>query len=146
MPRARSQSPPAESSPEPRDEPRIDDVIPAAALPLGEVEILGAHLGPLTFGPPAVLVDGHSAHVLMSRPTRLALRIPEDAATGPIEVRTPAGGSNQAPIRVAHQLSEGLHPVTSPAVSRSGMIYATISGPASSTRRAWLSTLKAICL
>jgi sugar lactone lactonase YvrE len=30
---------------------------------------------------------------------------------------------------VAHQLSEGLHPVTSPAVSRSGMIYATISGP-----------------
>jgi sugar lactone lactonase YvrE len=32
-------------------------------------------------------------------------------------------------LRVAHQLSEGLHPVTSPAVSRSGMIYATISGP-----------------
>jgi sugar lactone lactonase YvrE len=30
---------------------------------------------------------------------------------------------------VARQLSEGLHPVTSPAVSRSGMIYATISGP-----------------
>jgi sugar lactone lactonase YvrE len=30
---------------------------------------------------------------------------------------------------VANQLSEGLHPVTSPAVSRSGMIYATISGP-----------------
>jgi hypothetical protein len=33
------------------------------------------------------------------------------------------------PLRVARQLSEGLHPVTSPAVSRSGMIYATISGP-----------------
>jgi sugar lactone lactonase YvrE len=129
MPRARSQSAPAESSPEPRVEPRIDDVVPAAALPLGEIELFGAHLGPLAFGPPAVLVDGHSAHVLMSRPTRLALRIPEDATTGTIEVRTPAGGSNQAPIRVAHQLSEGLHPVTSPAVSRSGMIYATISGP-----------------
>jgi len=33
------------------------------------------------------------------------------------------------PLRVARQLSDGLHPVTSPAVSRSGMIYATISGP-----------------
>jgi sugar lactone lactonase YvrE len=65
----------------------------------------------------------------MSRPTRLAFCVPETAATGLIEVRNPAGASNRAPIRVANQLSEGLHPVTSPAVSRSGMIYATISGP-----------------
>jgi len=125
MPRARSQSAASEVYPD----PRIDDVIPAAALPLGEIELIGAHLGPLAFGPPAVLVDGHSAHVLMSRPTRLALRVPEDAGTGLIEVRSPSGASNLAPLRVAQQLSEGLHPVTSPAVSRSGMIYATISGP-----------------
>jgi sugar lactone lactonase YvrE len=44
-------------------------------------------------------------------------------------VRNSAGSSNAAPLRVARQLSEGLHPVTNPAVSRSGMIYATISGP-----------------
>ncbi|MGA3045648.1 MAG: gluconolaconase [Terracidiphilus sp.] len=124
MPRARTQSA-AETLPD----PRIDDVVPAAALPLGEVELIGAHLGPLSFGPPAVLVEGHSAHVLMSRPNRLALRVPEQASTGFVEVRNPAGGSTVAPLRVAHQLSEGLHPVTSPAVSRSGMIYATISGP-----------------
>jgi sugar lactone lactonase YvrE len=123
MPRARSQSA-AEVLPD----PRIDDIVPAAALPLGDIELIGAHLGPLAFGPPAVLVDGHSAHVLMSRPTRLALRVPEDASTGLIEVRSPSGASIGAPLRVARQLSEGLHPVTSPAVSRSGMIYATISG------------------
>jgi sugar lactone lactonase YvrE len=123
MPRARSQS--VEAHPD----PRIDDIVPAAALPLGEVELIGAHLGPLAFGPPAVLVDGHSAHVLMSRPTRLALRIPEEASTGLIEVRSPSGASNTVPLRIGHQLSAGLHPVTSPAVSRSGMIYATISGP-----------------
>ena len=128
MPRTRSQS-----APEILPEPRIDDIVPAAALPLGEVELIGAHLGPFSFGQsavlPAVLVDGHPAHVSMSRPTRLALRVPEGASTGLIEVRNPAGASNAAPLRVAHQLSEGLHPVTSPAVSRSGMIYATISGP-----------------
>ena len=128
MPRSHPQS-----VPEILPEPRIDSIDPAACLPLGEVELTGVHLGPLGFGQPAVLptvlVDGQPAHVLMSRPTRLALRVPEQASTGLIEVRNPFGASNGAPLRVARQLSDGLHPVTSPAVSRSGMIYATISGP-----------------
>src|SRR5580704_13783678 len=122
MPRSRTQ--PAEAFPE----PRIDDVMPAAALPLGEVELTGSHLGPNAYGPPAVLVDGSAAHVVMSRPGRLAFRVPELASTGLIEVRTPHGASNSAPLRVARELTAGLHPVTSPAVSRSGMIFATISG------------------
>ena len=65
----------------------------------------------------------------MSRRGRLAFRVPEDATTGLIEVRSAAGVSNAVAFRVARELSNGLHPVTSPAVSRSGMIYATISGP-----------------
>ncbi len=44
-----------------------------------------------------------------------------------MEVRSHSG-SDTAPLRVARELTDGLHPVTSPAVSRSGMIYATISG------------------
>jgi sugar lactone lactonase YvrE len=124
MPRPRPQS-----APEVLPEPRIDSIVPAAALPNAEVELTGAYLGPLSFGPPAVLVDGQPAHVLMSRPDRLALRVPELATTGLVEVRNPSGASNAAPLRIARQLSEGLHPVTSPAISRSGMIYATISGP-----------------
>jgi sugar lactone lactonase YvrE len=108
--------------------PRIDDVVPAAALPGGEIELTGANLGPIGSALPAVLVDGHSAHVLMSRSGSLAFRVPDQATTGLIEVRNQAGSSNTAPLRVARQLLEGLHPVTNPAVSRSGMIYATISG------------------
>ena len=119
----------AQSAAEVFPDPRIDDIVPSAALPLGEIELIGAHLGPLAFGPPAVLVDGHPAHVLLSRPTRLALRVPEEATSGLIEVRSPSGASNSVPLRVARELTAGLHPVTSPAVSRSGMIYATISGP-----------------
>jgi sugar lactone lactonase YvrE len=125
MPRTRSQSAPEEIVPE----PRIDDIVPAAALPLGEVELVGAHLGPHEYGPPVVVLGTHPAHVLMSRPGRVAFRVPEQSTTGLIEVRTPTGVSNAAPLRVARELSGGLHPVTSPAVSRSGMIYATISGP-----------------
>jgi hypothetical protein len=76
-----------------------------------------------------VLVDGESSHILMSRPSRLAFRVPERATTGLLEVRSPAGASNTVPLRIARLLNDGLHPVTNPAVSRSGMIYATISGP-----------------
>jgi sugar lactone lactonase YvrE len=108
--------------------PRIDDLLPAAALPGGEIELTGANLGPISFVLPTVMIGGHSAHVLMSRPGSLVLRVPDKAATGLIEVSNPVGSSNAVPLRVARQLSEGLHPVTSPAVSRSGMIYATISG------------------
>jgi DNA-binding beta-propeller fold protein YncE len=110
-------------------DPRIDDVAPASALPLGEVEVTGVHLGPHSSGPPVVLVGAQPAQVLMSRPSRLAFRVPEDATTGLIEVRSPVGVSNAAPLRVAHELTSGLHPVTNPAVSRSGMVYSTISGP-----------------
>ncbi|HLY43847.1 MAG TPA: hypothetical protein VKR52_21730 [Terracidiphilus sp.] len=124
MARARSQSAPEEVVPE----PRIDDVIPPAALPLGEVELTGAGLGPHQDGPPVVVVGNQPAQVRMSRPGRLAFRVPEQAMTGLIEVRSPAGVSNGVPIRVARELSSGLHPVTGPAVSRSGMIYTTISG------------------
>ena len=125
MPRSRAQSEPDETL----LEPRIDEIVPPVALPLGDVELTGAHLGPQHAALPAVMVGTHAAHVLMSRPGRLAFRVPEEAATGSIEVRSPSGISNMAPLRVAQELSRGLHPVTSPAVSRSGMIYATISGP-----------------
>ncbi|MGA7108731.1 MAG: gluconolaconase [Terracidiphilus sp.] len=125
MARTRSQSAPDDVF----ADPRIDDIVPAAALPLGDVELLGVNLGPHSAGPPVVLVGTQPAHVLMSRPGRLAFRVPDQAGTGLIEVRSPVGVSNAAPLQVARELSSGLHPVTSPAVSRSGMVYATISGP-----------------
>lgn len=119
---------PPQSAPGTVPLPRVDDVVPAAALPLGEVELTGVYLGPDGFGLPDVKVDGESAHVLMSRPTRLAFRVPANASTGLIELSTPAGAANAAAVRIARQLADELHPVTSPAVSRSGMVYATISG------------------
>jgi sugar lactone lactonase YvrE len=54
--------------------------------------------------------------------------VPDSSGTGLIEVTNGDGASNTIPLRVARQLSDGLHPVTSPVVSRSGMTFATISG------------------
>jgi sugar lactone lactonase YvrE len=124
MPRTRTQSAHEQITPE----PRIDEVLPSAALPLGEVELVGTNLGPNPYGPPVVVIGTHTAQVLMSRPGRASFRVPENAISALVEVRTPAGVSNGVPLHIARELSSGLHPVTSPAVSRSGMIYATISG------------------
>ena len=115
--------------------PVIESVFPAAALPGGDVELGGSRLGPHALSAPAVIVDGVSAHLLMSRPDRLAFRVPATSQAtfpgfaGRVEVRNTDGVSNTFPLRVARELSDGLHPVTSPVVSRSGMIFATISGP-----------------
>lgn len=125
MPRAHSQS--AEQAT--HATPHIDDIVPSAALPQGEVELIGTGLGPSGSSIPTVFVGSNAGQVLMCRPGRLALRVPDEASTALVEVHSTAGVSNGVPLRVARQLSSGLHPVTSPAVSRSGMVYATISGP-----------------
>jgi sugar lactone lactonase YvrE len=109
--------------------PVIESVFPNAALPGGDVEARGRFLGPRALIPPAVSVDGHSANLLMSRDARLSFRVPQRASTGIIEVRNPDGASNPIAMHVARELSDGLHPVTSPVVSRSGMVFVTISGP-----------------
>src|SRR3569833_908862 len=124
MPRARIQSDREEMTPE----PHIEEGVPSAALPKGEVELHGENLGPTPSGPPVVVLGTHHAMVLMSRPGCIAFRVPDNATTALVEVRTPTGVSNGAQLKIARELSSGLHPVTSPAVSRSGMIYATISG------------------
>src|SRR5579872_4438442 len=125
MPRTRTQS----TTEDVFADPRIDEIVPPCALPMGEVELTGVHLGPHQLGPPVVLVGTLPSHVMMSRSSRLVFRVPEGASSGLIEVRSPIGVSNAAPIQIARELTTGLHPVTSPAVSRSGMVYSTISGP-----------------
>ncbi|WP_263356993.1 NHL repeat-containing protein [Acidicapsa ligni] len=108
--------------------PVIESVSPAASLPGGEVELRGQSLGPRGTTLPAVSVDGLAARISLSRPERIAFHVPENASDGLIEVRNSHGASNIVPLRIARELSDGLHPVTSPVVSRSGMTFATISG------------------
>src|ERR1700722_231270 len=92
--------------------PVIESVFPAAALPGGDVEVRGTQLGPRALTAPVVMVDGISSNVLMSRDAQLCFRVPEQASTGLIEVRNPDGASNTVQLRIARELSDGLHPVT----------------------------------
>jgi sugar lactone lactonase YvrE len=108
--------------------PQIDNLTPSASLPGGEVELHGSHLGPYGLITPSVTVDGLDANLLLSRSARLRFRVPHRGSEGIIQVRNADGPSNTTQLRIARLLSDGLHPVTSPVVSRSGMTFATISG------------------
>src|ERR1039457_4500024 len=58
----------------------------------------------------------------------LIARVPEAAASGPVVVGTNGHVSNAHSIKVATQLADNLHPVTSPALDSQGNVYVTFSG------------------
>src|SRR5947209_5925329 len=112
MPRLRAQS---ETVPV----PRIDDVIPPAALPGGDVELTGANLGPVAGAAPIVLVDGSPAHLLMSRQTRLAFKVPDLAGRSRDEgtvYRVDAAGGCRG-------YAEGMGVATGAALDREGNLF-----------------------
>ena len=104
--------------------PTLTAIHPAAALPGGEVELLGADLGPeLT-----AEIAGVAAQVTMARPTRAIIRVPEGTLPGDLIVSRDGVESNRLTMNVAVAMAENLHPVANPAVDALGNVYATLSG------------------
>ena len=104
--------------------PTITEIRPAAALPGGDVELLGADLGPeLT-----AEVAGVAALVTLARPTRAMIRIPEGVLPGDVTVTHDGVASNPLHLRIGVAMAENLHPVANPAVDEMGNVYATLSG------------------
>ena len=108
--------------------PHIEAVSPAAALPGGEVRILGHGLRPPELRRPRVRVGDIEAPVVVSADDFVIARVPYGAASGPVVVSTNGHSSNAQPIQVAAQIAENLHPVTNPAVDLEGNIFVTFSG------------------
>ncbi len=107
--------------------PHLDRVSPPAAMPGGEVQLHGAHLGPSNRSPYATIGDT-SAPITLSRPTRATVQIPEGAISGDIVIHNNGHASNALNLRVAVPMAENLHPVANPAVDAEGNVFATLSG------------------
>lgn len=108
--------------------PRIETVVPDAALPGGEVRISGSGLRPQDLRRPAVRFGEVEGAVVISADDFLVARVPPGAASGPVVVSTNGHASNPHPIKVAAPIAENLHPVTNPALDAEGNIYVTFSG------------------
>jgi hypothetical protein len=108
--------------------PHLDRVSPPAAMPGGEVEVHGAHLDPAAARVPHATLGDTPAPVILSRPTRAAIQIPDGAITGDLILHRNGHASNPLHLRVAVPMAENLHPVANPAVDAEGNVYATVSG------------------
>jgi sugar lactone lactonase YvrE len=109
------------------DAPHLDCISPAAAMPGGEVQLHGAHLGPSNRLPHASIGDTF-APITLSRPTRATVKIPEGSISGDIVIHNNGHASNAIGLRVAVPMAENLHPVANPAVDAEGQVFATLSG------------------
>ncbi len=108
--------------------PRIDRVEPAAALPGGEIRIIGSGLRPRDLRRPRVQFGEIEGAVVISADQFLIARVPDGAHSGPVVVETGDFSSNAHEVRVAVTIAENLHPVTNPALDGEGNIYVTFSG------------------
>jgi sugar lactone lactonase YvrE len=108
--------------------PRLDLITPPAAMPGGEVDLHGEHLDPSGTRLPHATLGDTAAPVLLSRPRRATILIPDSSITGDLILHRDGHASNPLPLRVAVPMAENLHPVANPAVDAEGNVYATVSG------------------
>lgn len=108
--------------------PHIEAVAPPAALPGGEVRILGSGFRAPELRRPRVRFGDVDAAIVVSSDDFVVARVPEGAASGSIVVSTNGHASNPQQIKVASTIADNLHPVTNPALDVEGNIYVTFSG------------------
>ncbi len=108
--------------------PRIESVVPTAAIPGGEVEIRGSGFATRTNLRPVVRFGDAQATLALASPRRIVARVPDGANDGVVRVATAEHESQPFSVSVGMQIADNLHPVASPAVDAEGNIYVTFSG------------------
>jgi sugar lactone lactonase YvrE len=108
--------------------PRIDDVMPRAAIPGGEVTIRGRGFTEDGRVRPTVRFGDRPANLVISAPNRLVVRVPEGVTNGTLTVDNGKAVSEPASVAVGITIAENLHPVANPVVDAAGNIYSTFSG------------------
>ena len=108
--------------------PHIEGVSPAAALPGGEVRIVGTGFRLPDLRRPRVLFGDYEAPIVIRADDFVIARVPLGAASGSVVVSTNSHSSNEHPVKVATLIADNLHPVTNPAIDAESNIYVTFSG------------------
>ncbi len=108
--------------------PRIDRILPGAAIPGGDVTIYGSGFVPRPNTRPLVRFGETEASLLISAQNHLIARVPDGAAGGIVSVETSRAKSQPFAFHLGVQIADNLHPVANPAVDVEGNIYVTYSG------------------
>src|SRR5438477_12502850 len=80
--------------------PHIEAVVPPAALPGGEVRVIGHGLKPPELARPRVLFGEVEAPIVVSSDEFLITRVPDEATSGPLTIAADGSSSNAAGVRL----------------------------------------------
>jgi len=108
--------------------PCIESVVPRAAIPGGEISILGSGLMENGHSRPVVRFGDQPASLVLSSASRLIVRVPEGVTTDDLTVGVGATVSAPAAVVVGVTVAQNLHPVANPALDSAGNIFSTFSG------------------
>lgn len=108
--------------------PLIERVTPNAAIPGGEVSILGQGFTGNGCSRPQVRFGERAASLLLSSSSKLVVRVPEGVSSGEVTVDTGTAVSEPASVAVGITIAENLHPVANPAIDAAGNTFTTFSG------------------
>lgn len=117
------------SSPEKNGVPRIDRIAPGAAIPGGEITLIGNGFAPHPQQRPVVKFGDAEASLALVSADRVIARVPEGATGNLVSIATAEHESEPRPVAIGLQIADNLHPVANPAVDLEGNIYVTFSGP-----------------
>lgn len=117
------------SSTEKNGIPRIDRIVPTAAIPGGEITIFGSGFTSRHGTRPIVRFGEAEAALSLASGNRLIARVPENPTGNALQVVQSDNESQPFPVSIAFQIADNLHPVANPVVDSSGNIYVTFSGP-----------------
>lgn len=110
------------------DAPHLNRMLPPAAMPGGEVELRGTHLDPTGSRLPHASIGDLYAPVVLSRPDRATVQVPEGSISGDLVLHRNGEMSNPLTVRIAVPMAENLHPVANPTVDANGQVFTTLSG------------------
>jgi len=111
-----------------KDRPHIEDVIPRAAIPGGELAIRGSGFTPNGHHRPQVRFGEQTGSLLVSSSHRLVVRVPEGVVSGDLIIDTGSAVSEPVSVAIGTTIAENLHPVANPAVDAAGNVFTTFSG------------------
>ena len=108
--------------------PLIERVTPSAAIPGGEISILGRGFTQNGRSRPQVRFGDQVGNLLLSSSNKLVVRVPEGVSSGEVTVDTGTAVSAPAAVAVGITIAENLHPVANPAIDAAGNTFTTFSG------------------
>jgi len=109
--------------------PRIERVSPGAAIPGGEIALIGSGFASRGASKPVVRFGEAEGGLSLVSANRVVARVPEGACGGQVSIESDGHRSQPFSVCVALQIADNLQPVANPAVDFEGNTYVTFSGP-----------------